>query len=234
MPAAIESVEPPIVVRDLHDDERLVVEEFDRHVKHCKPCNLALELKQDTLCERGHLLARDVQKYLYSVDGKTFSTVDRENGKTMRVKQLHANPYARRLLDNIANGRRLSSPRRGRATHVKPPVTPPSPSPRRSTSIRESYDATYQVPPRRTDLVIEHRQPRSREQAESPRPSSSTRIIERSPFHNKPRVVVYPSPHTSPNRSSHSRGSLYEADHQDRVERHYEGKHVRRRSDYYR
>ncbi|EPS33770.1 hypothetical protein PDE_08732 [Penicillium oxalicum 114-2] len=234
MPAPIERVEPPVVVRELHDDEKLVVEHFDRHVKRCKICARVLETNKDSLCDRGQLLALDVQKYLYSVDGKPFSAVDRENGKPMRVRLPQPTSPTHRLIDNIANGLRLASPRRGRAPQVKPPVTPPSTSPHRKTSPLESFDATYHVPARRNDLVIEHRRPRSREQAESPQPSSSTRIIERSPSTNKPRIVVYPSPHTSPNRSSHSRGSLYETDLQDRVERRYESTHVRRRSDYYR
>lgn len=232
MPGPIEIVEPPVVVRDLHDDEKLVVDSFERHVSHCIQCALALESNTDSLCERGQHRAIDVTKYLYSVDGKHFSVVDKENGKPTRVKLLRQGSHARTLIENIDKGLRLTSPRRGRAPPVMPPATPPQSSPRRSTSIRSSYDATYPVGPRRT--VVEHREPRSRSNTQSPQPSPNTRIIERSPSNSKPRVVVYPSPHASPNRSSNSRGSLYNSDRQDRVERQYESTQVRRRSDYYR
>lgn len=233
MPGPIEIVEPPVVVRDLHDDEKLVVDEFERHVSHCAPCALALESSSDTLCERGQRRAKVVTNYFYSVDGKHFSVVDKENGKPMRVKLLRQGSHARTLIENVEKGMRLASPR-GRAPPVMPPATPPQSSHRRSTSIRSSYDATYPVGPRRSGPVVEHREPRSRSNTQSPQPSPNTRIIERSPSNSKPRVVIYPSPHTSPNRSSNSRGSLYNSDRQDRVERQYESTQVRRRSDYYR
>ncbi|KAJ5460503.1 uncharacterized protein N7458_002055 [Penicillium daleae] len=236
MPGPIEIVEPPVVVRDLHDDEKLVVDDFERHVSHCPQCAFALESASDALCDRGQPRAILVTKYIYSVDGKHFSVVDKENGKPMRVKLLRQGSHARTLIENIAKGMRLASPR-GRAPPVMPPSTPPQSSHRRSTSIRSSYDATYPVGPRRSGPVVEHREPRSprspRSNTQSPQPSP-TRIIERSPSSSKPRVVVYPSPHASPNRSSNSRGSLYNSDRQDRVERHYESTNVRRRSDYYR
>ncbi|GLI76321.1 hypothetical protein PoHVEF18_004593 [Penicillium ochrochloron] len=234
MPGPIEIVEPPVVVRDLHDDEKLVVDDFERHVSHCTQCALALESGTDSLCERGQHRAIDVTKYLYSVDGKHFSVVDKENKKPMRVKLLRQGSHARTLIENIDKGMRLTSPRRGRAPPVMPPSTPPQSSHRRSTSIRSSYDATYPVGPRRSGPVVEHREPRSRSNTQSPQPSPNTRIIERSPSNSKPRVVVYPSPHTSPNRSSNSRGSLYNSDRQDRVDRQYESTHVRRHPDYYR
>ncbi|KAJ5168560.1 uncharacterized protein N7482_004154 [Penicillium canariense] len=230
MPAPIEIVEPPVVVRDLHDDERNVVDFFDRHVSHCTQCGLALETAKDTLCERGQRYAVDVTTYLYSVDGKHFSVVDRENNKPMRVKLLHQGSHARTLIENIDKGMRLASPRRGRA----PPVQPPSTPPHRSTSVRTSYDATYPVGPRRSGPMVQQREPRSRSHTESPQPSPNTRIIERSPSNSKPRIVIYPSPHGSPNRSSNSRGSLYNSDRQDRVERIFESTNARRRSDYYR
>ncbi|KAL2816220.1 hypothetical protein BDW59DRAFT_153355 [Aspergillus cavernicola] len=65
-----------------------------------------------------------------------------------------------------------------------------------STSPIISYDRTYHVAPRRSQTVTE--------------------IIEREPRTSKSRrVIVYPSPH----RGSPSRGSLYDSDAADRVER---------------
>ncbi|KAL2853489.1 hypothetical protein BJY01DRAFT_65357 [Aspergillus pseudoustus] len=69
-----------------------------------------------------------------------------------------------------------------------------------------SYDRTYPVPPRRTSTVTE--------------------IIEREPRTIKSRrVIVYPSPH----RGSPSRGSLYDSDAADRVERVKESSRVYRK-----
>jgi hypothetical protein len=70
-----------------------------------------------------------------------------------------------------------------------------------------SYDRTYPVPPRRTSTVTE--------------------IIEREPRKSR-RVIVYPSPH----RGSPSRGSLYDSDAADRVERVKESSRVYRKTDY--
>ncbi|KAL4885300.1 hypothetical protein BJY04DRAFT_180563 [Aspergillus karnatakaensis] len=74
-----------------------------------------------------------------------------------------------------------------------------------------SYDPTYPVPPRRSQTVTE--------------------IIEREPRTLKSRrVIVYHSPH----RGSPSRGSLYDADAADRVERVKETSRIYRPAEYYR
>ncbi|KAL1970029.1 hypothetical protein VTN77DRAFT_6434 [Rasamsonia byssochlamydoides] len=73
-----------------------------------------------------------------------------------------------------------------------------------------SYDSTYPVPPRR--------------QAVSPEPY--TQIIERAPRRRR-RVIVYP-------RGSPNRGSLYESDFVDRIERHYDSLRVHRPAEYFR
>lgn len=77
-----------------------------------------------------------------------------------------------------------------------------------------SYDRTYPVAPR-----LQPVQPPS----QSPEPARE--IIERSP---KRRLIVYNSPRGSP-----SRGSLYNADRADRVER-YETSRIYRPAEYYR
>ncbi|KAL2866463.1 uncharacterized protein BJX67DRAFT_381981 [Aspergillus lucknowensis] len=79
------------------------------------------------------------------------------------------------------------------------------------TSPIISYDRTYHIPPRRTSTVTE--------------------IIEREPRTVKSRrVIVYPSPH----RGSPSRGSLYDSDAADRVERVKESSRVYRPAEYHR
>ena len=195
----------PTVVRDLHDDEKLVLDDFERHAGHCTQCALALENHDNIYCERGHLLAVDVTKYLYSESGKHFAVVDKENGKPMRVKLPREANAVRNLLDSIEGGLHLQSPRRGRA----PPVRPPS--------------------SRLNRPIVEHVRPRSRT------PDSETiphEIIERSPASSKRHVIVYHSPRHSPRvspaRSSSSRGSLYIPDHLDREERRYESSRIYR------
>jgi hypothetical protein len=78
-----------------------------------------------------------------------------------------------------------------------------------------SYDRNYHVPARRPTM-----------------PSTSYReIIEREPrtTTKRRRIIVYPSPRGSP-----SRGSLYDADAVDRIERYYESSRVYRPAEYYR
>jgi hypothetical protein len=73
-----------------------------------------------------------------------------------------------------------------------------------------SYDSTYPVAPRRPSVQPEH----------------YTQIIERAP-RNPRRVIIY-------RRVSPSRGSLYESDLVDRIERRYDSVRPRRSSGYYR
>lgn len=75
-----------------------------------------------------------------------------------------------------------------------------------------SYDQTYPIPPRRP--------------ARQPEPYHE--IIEREPRTEKHRhVIIYPSPRSSPSRGS--RGSLYNSDAADRVERYHGTYRVYRR-----
>ncbi|KAL1982104.1 hypothetical protein VTN96DRAFT_1759 [Rasamsonia emersonii] len=72
-----------------------------------------------------------------------------------------------------------------------------------------SYDSTYPVAPRRPAA-----------------PEPYTQIIERAP-RTRRRVIVY-------RRGSPSRGSLYESDFVDRIERHYDALRVHRPAEYFR
>ncbi|KAJ5702226.1 hypothetical protein N7488_009774 [Penicillium malachiteum] len=197
MPAQI--VIEPTVVRDLHDDEKLVLEDFESHASRCTRCGIAAENKENSYCDKGHLLAVDVTKYLYSVNGKHYAVVDKENGKPMRVKLSRDSSATRLLLDSVSEGLRLQSPRRGRA----PPVRPPSSS----------------------RPIIEQR-PRSITPENIVAPHQ---IIERSPSNSsssKRHVIVYPRSSRSSNssQSPSNRGSLYINDHLDREERKYDSR----------
>ena len=210
MPGTIEIVEPPLVVRDLHADELLVLEDFERHANHCSQCTTALNKNPRALCELGKLRSVDVTKYLYSQGGKPFSTVDRESGRSMRVKLPRESPAIRSLLGIVEDTTRTQSPRRGRA----PPVRP----------ISGNYES--QRP------IVHHIEPRPR----TPETGLVRQIIERSPSTSSSRrhSIVYQSPRSSPSRSPSSRGSrgsLYTFDHLDRSERRYESSRIYRLSD---
>ena len=202
MPAPIEPANI-VVVRNLGDDECYVMEAFEAHAQHCSHCALPHETYRSggDLCERGRQYARDVAAYLYVENGKYYSVVDRENGKSMRVKVPRDAVAIRSLLAALTEGLRL------RAPAVRPPEI--------------SYDRTYPVRPRRP--VVEHIAPRP-DTPESP----SRAIVEREPRSPKRRVIVYHSPRGSP-----SRGSLYDADRVDRVERLYESSRIYRPAEYY-
>lgn len=200
MPAAIDSPEPVVVVRELHADEDFVMKAFERHASYCTQCADPIQTHDGgrTLCGRGHQYAIDVAEYLYSENGKAHSVVDRELNQATLVKIPRTCVATRGLLLALENGLRL---------HRK--------DQRRSPVI--SYDRTYPVPPRRP--------------VQEPEPYHE--IIERAPrAQNGRRVIIYPSPRSSPSRGS--RGSLYNADAADRVERYHGSSRVYRPTEYFR
>ena len=87
-PAPIEITDPLTVVRDLYDDEKLVIDDFERHAAFCGICSHTIQRYEDglTLCEPGNIRARILRRCLYSQSGKHFSTIDLEHGKSTRVK----------------------------------------------------------------------------------------------------------------------------------------------------
>lgn len=212
MPGAI--LIEPTVVRELHDDEKLVLEDFENHAARCTRCNLSNQAYEASYCDRGHNMALDVTRYLYVNNGKHYAVVDKEIGKPMRVKLPRSTTATRRLLESMEEGMRLSSPRRGRASPVRA-ISSSSSRPVIEQSRRRSYTPEASSPP--------------------------LQIIERSPSTSKRHVIVYPrssgsstssrSPSSRSCRSSHSscsnrsnRGSLYLDDHLDREERRYDAR----------
>ncbi|KAJ5549974.1 hypothetical protein N7535_002084 [Penicillium sp. DV-2018c] len=199
MPAAIEIKDPLIVVRDLFDDEKLVVDAFERHVGHCRACLIAIQNPKDgrTLCESGATRARDVKSYLFSRNGKHFSTVEYENGKSVRVKLSRETFAVRDLLTALEQGLRLPE-----KPVILQPIQPVQPV------DGLSYDRTYSVPARK---VTGERSRRSL----SP---DAYQIVERAPRSSRsPTSIMYRSPGgSSPSRPTSSRGSLYSNDRQER------------------
>ncbi|KAJ5317036.1 hypothetical protein PENANT_c030G05483 [Penicillium antarcticum] len=205
MPAPIEITDPLVVVRDLADDESLVVTEFEEHAIHCRHCSNAVETLRDgrSLCDQGNAGARTLIQYIHSRNGKYYSVVDAEAGKSTRVKLPRDAYSVRNLLTAIEQGLRL----RSKPVIVQNPVQVPS--------TGRSYDRTYPIPARR--VSSEQVRPRSM----SP---ETYQIIERTPRSSRsPASIMYRSPGgSSPSRPSSSRGSLYNTDRQERVERQYE------------
>ncbi|KAJ5089798.1 hypothetical protein N7532_008482 [Penicillium argentinense] len=237
MPAPVEIVSAPAVVRNLEGDEQFVLDQFEQHANHCTQCSSAIEALHDTLCERGHAYAVDVTNYLYSQGGKYFAAVDRENGKLRRVKLPREVRSVPHLLEGVESGLLLKSSRRGRTRGaVRPPSSGSLDAP------RESYDSSYEIRPRRSnrEATVEQVRPRSFSPEAEPasptiitrKPRSSSNSTNNSTNNSGYRVVVHQSPRSSPSRSPASRGSLYGSDQLDRVERRYESTYIKRRSDY--
>ncbi|CAG8201507.1 unnamed protein product [Penicillium nalgiovense] len=203
MPAPIEIIDPLAVVRDLHDDEKLVVDEFERHASHCRFCSHAVQTYTDglALCESGTTPARTLCNYIFSQSGKHFFTVDLEIGKSTRVKLPRDAFASRELFTALEQGLRI----REKAVVVQKPVQP---------TQATSYDRTYPVPARR----VSGKQTRPRSMS-----PEAYQLIERAPrLSRSPTSIMYRSPGGSPSRPSSSRGSLYSVDRHERVERHYE------------
>ncbi|GAQ03219.1 hypothetical protein ALT_0540 [Aspergillus lentulus] len=197
MPALIDSPEPiaPVLrVRELEDDEEYVMTAFERHASHCSQCADPLRVHQEdrSLCDRGHQYALDVAEYLYSENGKAKSVIDRELSQPTLVKIPRDCVAVRGLLLAIEDGMRLQRKEQGKAqsqTQARVQVVAPI----------ISYDRTYPIAPR---------------QATTQQPIACNEIIEREPRTLKRRrVIIYQSPRGS------SRGSLYDSDAADRVER---------------
>ncbi|OQE22242.1 hypothetical protein PENFLA_c013G08552 [Penicillium flavigenum] len=203
MPAPIDIIDPLAVVRDLYDDEKLVVDDFERHASHCRLCSHAVQTYKDglALCESGNTRARTLHNYIFSQSGKHFSTVDFESGKSTRVKLPRDAFASRELFAALEQGLCI----REKAVVVQKPVQP---------TQSTSYDRTYPIPARR----VSGKQTRPRSMS-----PEAYQLIERAPrLSRSPTSIMYRSPGGSPSRPSSSRGSLYSVDRQERVERHYE------------
>lgn len=92
------------------EDEKYVMKEFHRHAIKCRQCNdpYATHLDGGTLCDRGHSLARDIARYIYSKRGRAYSIIDRES-QSQRV-QVEIPPKCskvRELLEAVDHGLRV-------------------------------------------------------------------------------------------------------------------------------
>lgn len=117
-----------IYCRRARSDEEFVMNHFNEHASRCRDCAdpYATHLAGKSLCDKGHLLAQDVARYIYSKGGMAFSMLDRASLK-QRV-QVEIPPRCDRvrgLLRAVDRGLRVEKP---------------GPS--------KSYDKNYYVPAR--------------------------------------------------------------------------------------
>lgn len=192
-------IEP--VVRRLQPDEEYVVIEFERHASRCPDCIDPLKTFDmgRGLCDRGNQYAVDVNKYIYSLNFKAHSSVDRDCQQPTLLQLSLDCICVHRLLLAIEYGLQLRPKREDIRIQER------TPSPVRPVI---SYDRTYHVAPRMPSA--------------SP-PSYGHEIVERVSHNNKSRrVIVYPSSSrssSSTRESRGSRGSLYVEDFAARVDR---------------
>ncbi|KAL4806380.1 hypothetical protein BDV18DRAFT_139346 [Aspergillus unguis] len=222
MPGPITIVDPVLPVRQLEADEEYVMTAFERHADHCPRCSDPLRTFEESqsLCTRGTQHAIDVTNYLYSKRGKSYSAVDRERNQPTLVKIPRDCIATRSLLLAVEDGLTLRKEKLSRSQSQRSSASS-SPKPVQKPVI--SYDRTYHVAPRinRSQTVTEiiEREPRT------PNVNIKSR-----------RIIVYPSPHRSRGssaRGSPSRGSLYDSDAADRIERVKESSRIYR-PEYYR
>ncbi|OXV09725.1 hypothetical protein Egran_02513 [Elaphomyces granulatus] len=152
--------EPVFRLRDLQDDEKFVLSEFERHASRCPRCANPLSAFRErrNLCSRGHQYAVDVAEYLYRENGRDLSMVDRNFNQPTEVKIPRDCIAARGLLMAIEEGLRV------RRKDEKPPVI-------------HSYDSTYYVPPRESNTRERYTEIIERTPAPAPAKTKHRRVI---------------------------------------------------------
>jgi hypothetical protein len=63
--------------------------DFEMHARKCAYCNNPYEVHRshEQLCDVGHRLAQEVARYIYNrADGETYSTIEEDQGKLVRVE----------------------------------------------------------------------------------------------------------------------------------------------------
>lgn len=75
------------VSRPISNAESWALYDFEMHARKCAYCHDPYEVHRnhEQLCELGHRLAQDVASYIYSKEGKTFSTQE-EDHKIVQVE----------------------------------------------------------------------------------------------------------------------------------------------------
>ncbi|KAI9373543.1 hypothetical protein BJX61DRAFT_375516 [Aspergillus egyptiacus] len=204
MPAPAVTSEPVLPVRELEADEEYVMNAFEGHVSRCDPCKAILRVEPED-----RSLCNRGQQYARDVTAYLYSK--NKNAYSAVDRDFNQPTLVKIPIDCKATRHLLMAIEDGFHLLHRKEEAAQKPVSREEPVI--SYDRTYYVPPRRSHTVTE--------------------IIEREPrtLTGRPRaVIVYPSP----NRGSPSRGSLYDSDVAERVERVKESSRIYRPVEHYR
>ncbi len=135
--------------RPARDDEYSVMEAFSSHASRCSACAdpYRVYIQGGTLCDRGHIYARDVAQYVFTKAGKAYSKMDRErNDSTVQIEIPAGCDAVRSLLKAVDRGFRARAQRPVVSHDPTYPV-----SDRRPTERRAGYDVVEAAPRRRED-----------------------------------------------------------------------------------
>jgi hypothetical protein len=94
-------------------DEEYVMKHFHRHAKRCEDCYdpYSTHISGRTLCDKGHMLAQDVARYMYSKGGRAYSMLDRESLRQRVQVEIPPNcDKVRGLLRAVDHGLRVQKP----------------------------------------------------------------------------------------------------------------------------
>ncbi|KIW20645.1 hypothetical protein PV08_01222 [Exophiala spinifera] len=78
----------PNYSREPREDEEYVMSRFAKHLKRCRHCPDLHEMHLQSgsgLCKRGLVYARRVARYVYPINGKPYSVIDKRNGNDVEL-----------------------------------------------------------------------------------------------------------------------------------------------------
>ncbi|KAL9619737.1 MAG: hypothetical protein Q9160_005668 [Pyrenula sp. 1 TL-2023] len=183
------------VRRPAREDEKLVMQTFVKHARHCHDCANPLKTYKDGgyLCDRGHAYAQDIAEYLYLKAGVMFSKYDQTRDyMPMQVETPAGFEVVRdllRVLDNSLKKRRPAPV----ISHDKNYYAPD----RRSYPPDNLYDhEVIEVEPRRQHEVRRHKSEKKKKAAYVPGRGSLYRQDEkdRKQRQEEEPVIVYAAP----------------------------------------
>ncbi|KAL9113864.1 MAG: hypothetical protein Q9227_001998 [Pyrenula ochraceoflavens] len=146
MPGRVNFAGRDSIRRPVREDELFVMDQFAHHAKRCPECAYPYQvaLEGRTLCDRGHLYAKNVAEYLYLKAGVTFSELDRTSDRVpVQVEIPKGYGVIRDLLNALNLGLRKRKPVVSHDKHYPVPDRRPVP-----TERRKDYDV-IEVEPRR-------------------------------------------------------------------------------------
>jgi hypothetical protein len=120
-PKAAVAQRPQMVARSAEDDEHYVMWRYASHATRCSQCEHPLETmrQKNTLCRRGILHARAVNRYFSSRNGKLYSLVDRDADRYVQVQVPSGCGVIRELMLAQERGFQIETPTKATATKAE-------------------------------------------------------------------------------------------------------------------